>query len=273
MLGPKIEGLPDDHPSKPQCLFRLSWLFEGVGNNMEYKQLLTCTLKLYQGQGNHSLVAQTLRFIASANRILGLPREGIQQAREALEIYKQSNDISGQGHTWQELAWLLYEDNQLDAAEEAASNAIDLLSDPSDQFIVCECYHALGNIYHLRGKKEETINHFETALRIATTFNWHGKLFWIHYSMAEVFSNEGGFDDACIHIELAKSHAINDMYLLARTTHLQATFWHRQHRFKEAKSRALDAANVFEKLGAARDLEVCKGLLQDIEMEMNKPMA
>ena len=35
MLGPKIEGLLDDHKSKPECLFRLAQLFASVGNQIE----------------------------------------------------------------------------------------------------------------------------------------------------------------------------------------------------------------------------------------------
>jgi len=50
---------------------------------------------------------------------------------------------------------------------------------------------------------------------------------------------------------------------------LQAYLWFKQRRFEEAKSEALGAAGVFEKLRAAKDLEECKKLLRDIEVEMN----
>ena len=72
ILRPKIEGLPDNHPSKPCCLFKLSRLFESVGNHMESKQLLIYTLKLSRERGDDIQVAHTLRFISNANRMLGL---------------------------------------------------------------------------------------------------------------------------------------------------------------------------------------------------------
>ena len=40
--------------------------------------------------------------------------------------------------------------------------------------------------------------------------------------MAQVFNNENRLNDPHIHIEHAKLHAINDTYLLAHMTHLQA---------------------------------------------------
>jgi len=51
ILGSKIEELRDDHPSKPECLVRLSWLFESVGNHVEAKRLITHALQLRRGRG------------------------------------------------------------------------------------------------------------------------------------------------------------------------------------------------------------------------------
>ena len=96
MLGPIIEGLPDDHPSKPQCLFQLSGLFDAVGNRVERKRLLVWALKLWRECGGEFEVARTLRFLSGANQLLGLLEEGTRQVEEALAIYKRLDSMSGQ---------------------------------------------------------------------------------------------------------------------------------------------------------------------------------
>jgi len=266
MLGPKIEGLPDDHPSKPECLFELSRLVDHVGNHVENKRLLLHTLELWRERGHTFRVAQTLRFVCSVNQTLGLHEEGIQQGREALEIYKQLDHILGQAMSLEQVALSLHGDNQLDAAEEAASQAIDLLSDGREQFTVCKCHRVLGKIYHSKGETEKAIRHFETALGIASTFNWHHQLTRNNYELADLFFKEGRFHEAHTSIERAKSQAaIDDPYFLACAMRLQAGFWYGQGKFEEAKSEALRAADIFEKFGVVKDLEECRALLRDIE--------
>jgi len=264
-LGPKIEGLPDDHPSKPECLFQLGRLFNTVGNPTEYRRLLIYTLELQRKQGDDYQVAETLRFLSDANRTLGLFTEGVPQAREALKIYEQLNNTVGQGRALNNLAWLLWQDNQLSAAEEAAFHAIDLHLDQDNQFVVCQCHCILGKIYNSRDESERAINHFKTALGIASSFNWHNESFWNHYFLAELFFNQGGFDDAHAHIKHAKSYTTNNTYYLGCATELQAEFWYEQQRLEEARSEALYAVEIYGKIGATSDIEDCRKLLQKIE--------
>ena len=268
VLGSKIEGLPDDHLSKPGCLFEFSRLFDSVGRYAEEKQLLVHALKLWRERRNDFRVAETLRFLSDANRPLGFHKEGIRQAKESLEIYKLLNNVLEQARSLQRLALLLYDDKQLGAAEEAALQAIDLLSDKVDQFTVSECYRILGNICHSRGKTEKAIDHFETALGIASSFNWHNRLFWINYSLAELFLGEKRFDDAHTHVGRAKSYVIESSRNSGCAMRMQAKILYYERRFEEAKSEALRAADVLEKLGATESLEICRELLQDIEKEM-----
>ena len=263
-LGPKIEGLPDDHLSKPQCLFQLSQLFQAVGNHVECKRLLVDALRLWRERRNDFEVAETLRFLSNANMGLDLDEEGVLQAKEALEIYERLNHIPGQARSLQQLARLLYADKQFNTAEEAALRAIDL-SDKGDKFSVCECYCILGTIYHSKGETEKAIKYFETAIDIASPLSWHNLLFWNNYNLAVLFFDRNRFDDAHAHVERAKSHAIDDSYLLGCAMELQAGFWYAERRFEEAKSGALRAANAYEGIGATMDVEDCRRLLRDIE--------
>ena len=109
-LGPKIEGLPDDHSSKPQCLLGRSLLFDSVGNDTESVRLLICALELWREREDDFRIAEALRFLSQANGQLDLYREGIRQAKEALEIYERLNHIIGQAQCWRRLAQLLFDD-------------------------------------------------------------------------------------------------------------------------------------------------------------------
>ena len=173
---------------------------------------------------------------------------GMQLAKESSEIYKRLGDTVEQAQCLIDLACLLHEDNQPDDAEEAVSHAIDLLSETGEQFQLCQCYLLLGDIYRSESKTKKAIHHLQVALGIASPFNWVDMLFWIRCSMAVLSSDERRFDDA---------HATdgNGTYLLARAMRLRAHFWHKQRRFREAKSKALRALDAFENLGAVNDVE------------------
>jgi tetratricopeptide (TPR) repeat protein len=268
-LGPKIRGLPDDHPSKPKCLFQLSKLFFIAGKFVESKQLFIRTLQLWREQGDDSWVARTLGGISLANQELGLIKEGIQQLKEALEICEQLGDISGQARSLCQLACLLGSDRQFDAAEVAALQVIDRFSGKDEQCLVCKCYRVLGTVCHIKGKTEEAIDHLNAALGIAS-FNWNDEVFFIHCGLAQVFFDQGRFDDAHAHIEHAKSYTVDIPYLLAWAVKTQALYWYRQQRFEEARSAASYAANVYERLGATLDADNCRTLLQDILQDIEQ---
>ena len=263
-LGPKIEALPDDHPSKPHCLWELSLLFSSVGNRVKCKRLRTHALKLWRERGDDSRVAATLNGLSDENRVMGLFKEGIQQAKEASEIFKRLGDVGGQAVSLINLAHLLRIDEQLDAAEEAASHVIDL-SGKGNELFVCVGHRTLGNIYNKKSDTEKAIHHFKIALAMASSLNLPRELFRVHFSLAILFSDQGQLDDAHAHVEQAKSHAVNYTYLLAQASRMQASFWSQQGMVEEAKSEMSRALDAFEKLGAANDAEATRNYLEQID--------
>ena len=268
VLGKKVEALPDDHRLKIKCLLSLAWLFHSIGNHVEKKQTLDYTLKLAREQGNEDWIARVLGELSDTNRMLGFCKEGIPQAREALEIHQRVSVTVDQGRCLNHLARLLLEDKQLEAAKQAASQAIDLLSEKGHEFEACQSQRLLGDIYRSMGDREKAIHHLKAALGIAFPLSWHDQLFWINYDLVVLFLGLREFDDAQNHVEQAKSYAVDDLYNLGRVTELLAIIRYRQCRFEEAMSELGHATETFEKLGATKDIERCRTLLSTIEQAM-----
>ena len=153
MLGPKIEGLPDDHPSKAQCLNGLSSLFRSVGNSTEHKRLLTHTLKLRREREDDLQVAITLGDLSEANRPMFLREDGIKRAKEASGIFERAGDAANHAACLIRLAWVLYDDGQLEATKEVASRVIGLTLEKSQLFLACDGHHVLGRILASGGRQ------------------------------------------------------------------------------------------------------------------------
>ena len=267
VLGPKIEDLPDDHHMKGGCLFTLSRLFASVGNSLERKRLLEHALRLKRDREDERFVASALAELSETNRGLRLYEEGIHQVKEALEIYERIGEIGKQGSCLVKLAWFLYADKQFDAAQEAASRAIELLTGKGEEFRICSSHSVLGEVYYSKGEREKAIHHFETSLGIASSFGWSEQLYRNHYGLAELFGIESNFEDAHSHIERAKSYVVDDAYHLGRAVLLQARIYYQQLELEDAMSEASRALEIFEKLGALWWADECRDLLREIEPE------
>ena len=164
-----------------------------------------------------------------------------------------------------DLAWLFYGDKQLDATENTASRAINLIPEKGNEYFFCQLHRLLGLVHRAKGDNEKAIHYFQTALKIASPLNVNDELFWNHYNLAGLFRDEDKFDDANSHIQQAKSLVVHETYRLGRGMEMQALIWYRQRRLEEAKSEALQALQAYEKLGVAEDVEHCRDLLQNIE--------
>jgi len=251
VLGPKILALPDDHPSKPKCLFGLARLFQSVGNYTEEKRLLFHVLRLEKERGNDERVALTLGWLSDTNRLLNLYEEGKRQAREAIEISERLDSPSFQARYLISLAYLCHWDKQLDAAEEAASRAIQLFPKKGLEFRVCRAHRILGDIYLSKGEREKAIQQLKSSLEIASVFQWRSQLFSVNFSLAKLFLNEDQFTDAQAHIERAKLHAGEGTYDHSLAMMTQCAILFRQNRLEDARTEALGALEIIEKLGAA----------------------
>jgi len=271
VLGSKIEGLPDGHPSKTACLFALALLFHSLGNPSECKRLLTCALELHKERGDDDRVALMLCYLANLNWYSKHYAEGIPQAMEASEIYERLNNTAGQASSLQCLALLLTHSGQPAAAEEAAYHVIS--NSFTNRATLCEHYHILGHIRLCTRETEVAISLHERAINIASSFGLREKQVSILCCLVALFLKEGRLNDAQAHLESLKLDTSNSLVSQALTMVTKVCVWRRQGMFEEAESEISRVMEMWRKIGVPADfLEYWKGFLREVEEKVNTPV-
>ena len=264
ILSPKIKALSDNNPSKAQCLRALALWSNSAGSRKESKRLHTKTLKLWRKSGDARQVAKTFLYLCDTDRALGLGGESMQQAWEALEIFERLGDTVKQAKCFIRLGRASYDDGELDAAEEAALRAIELLPENGQQYLVCQGHRLLGKVYTSEGETKKAAHHFEIALGAATTLGLPDVLFWVHVEMTKMFYKQSAFEAAHDYIERAKLYAHN-AYNLGRAMELRASIYFRQGMFEKARFEASCAVDAYSRVEIKTSIERCEVLLKLID--------
>ena len=179
ILKLKIEGLPDDHRSKPKCLCVLAGLFNSVGSQVECERLRTDGSKLWRGRGRGREVAEVLGFLSDANQMLDRCGEGIKEAVEALEISRQHCNAADRHRTQLDRPrFPVAQRRTARRCEQFASRAVDLSGGRERR-----------TSNRVLGEREKAISHFEVVPGIAS-FGQRYHLFWTRHSLANLFRLE-----------------------------------------------------------------------------------
>ncbi|KAF9793337.1 hypothetical protein BJ322DRAFT_121064 [Thelephora terrestris] len=265
VLKKSVEEFSDDNSAKPGCLYGLANLYGIIGNPTESALFLRHALKLVRERGNDYGVATILQALSRSNIVLDRLEEGIDQAREAIEIYERLGKTMKCVGCLDSLAQSFWAAGQLDAAEEVIVEALKLLPEKGQELRVCQLHQTLGDIYGSKGDIEKAISHYKLALGIASTLGNRHLLLAIHFALTIHFLKEGRLDDAQLHVEQTKSFAFDNSFRLGLAASSQATVYYLQNRLKDAASEALRAQEIFETLGTLKLLESCNLLLQEIK--------
>ena len=177
-LGPKLEALTNDHPSKPECLFQLSRLFHAIGNCVERKRLLTLVSELSRERGDDHRLAQALIYLSQVHLNMGLYEEGIRLAKEASEVSERLGDVVEQASAVTKLGWLFY----------YRRSSIPRYRSPIGETNNTTSVTVTASL--ARYIVPRTIRRSPSALGIASSFNGLNLLFWTRFDLAELFVDQ-----------------------------------------------------------------------------------
>ena len=258
VLGPKIERLPDDHPSKPHCLFHLSMLFGDFGKVFEQKQLLIHAIKLWKDGKELDRMVQALVELSIVNWKLKLYDEAIKQAKEATVLLpKHIKNPRTQILYSIKIAASLVQCGQVDAAEEIISHVVVFLQKNEQPSLAALCHGVIGSLYYVKGDGDKAIEHLERTARINSSRDTDRGALCSHYALGRLSCETGRFGEANHHYEQVKSRAANNPLNLALAMKMQGEILFYQNKFEEAELEITRAADAFKKLEAAREAEQC----------------
>ena len=185
-----------------------------------------------------------------------------------METLERLDDTAEQARCLNILASLSYEDEQLDAAEEAVSCAISQPILPAPQFSL-QMRHETEVIQVV---VRAGVGAFDVIVCVVESafVQEQSRQAIMNPKQLVVPAERGG--DSESHLEMSRLLPLALGFIYVAKNMMRSFLGPSLREKIEARSEALRAIDAYEKLGAAQDLERCRRILREIEEEMKKPV-
>jgi tetratricopeptide (TPR) repeat protein len=164
-----IEELESRHLIHAEWRARARW-YE-ISHDRLIGPILSSNHEFFRGPAapEDDLVLKASFALARAESALseGKSDEALKAAEEALEIYREADDVAGQATAYMKLSEIQFERSSLDEALELVESACRIYRERNDEIGMAEAFRGIGQIHRERDELDSAFDHFQRSLEIS----------------------------------------------------------------------------------------------------------
>lgn len=197
--------------------------------------------------------------LGSALMTQGQPQKSQELLTEALRLYQQEGDKSGQANVLQAIGEVQSFRKEMDAALQSYEEALQLYQEVGDKLGQANVQKAIGGMQAFRGEREEALTSYDSALQL---FHQVGDKLGqadVHLALGRINKSNNDFEKAILIYE-----QIGTGYSIARGKFFYAILLLEQDQSEQAKKLLIAAKTLWQNIDFLREVDMVDILLSEL---------
>ncbi|WP_293127856.1 tetratricopeptide repeat protein [Microcoleus sp. bin38.metabat.b11b12b14.051] len=239
-------------------------VYNELGKAYKQQKQFPAAMNAYQASLSISRELENRRGEANALYYLGNVCQDLRDWEKATVFYQQClqieesiGDVYSQASTYEQLGWVAKEMWKLTEAELYYRKALEIFSEYGDRPGMASSWGLLGNIERNRGNWDEAERLYRQSLELRTELGDREGMATSIGCLGEIEMLKGNLDAAepLLQEALAKMQELGERAKLAEANYDLALLYRKRNNPELAQQHYNTAHQIFEQLGAAKDLE------------------
>ena len=253
----EIEESIRDIYSQASTYQQLGWVAKEMWNLTEAERYYRKALEIFSEYGDRSGMASCWGLLGDIERNRGNWDEAERLYRQSLEVETEYGDRPGMARSWGLLGDIERNRGNWDEAERLYRQSLELKTELGDRPGMARSWGLLGDIERNRGNWDEAERLYRQSLELTTELGDPPGMATSIGCLGENELGRGNLDAAepLLQEALAKMQELGMTWHIAETNYDLALLYRKRNNPELAQQYYNTAHQIFEELGAAKDLE------------------